>query len=116
MRDEPEMTICFQREMSLEDEGSRGWVLLDTSSFLDTRRAGEGVQGEGAAFEPPCPAQPYRDLGGPATTSLLPPAFSQQLQLGFFHLPRCFGVAHPPGLLLQQFGADTFLQVLLPVV
>jgi hypothetical protein len=71
------------------------------------------LEDEGARV---CPAQHCRDLSGPVTISLLPPALSQQLQFGFFHLPSCVGVAHPLGLLLQQLGADTFFQVLLPVV
>jgi hypothetical protein len=67
MRGELGNVICFQCEMSLHEGGSR--VLLDSSSFLDKWGAGEGVQGEGAAFESPCPAQHCRDPAVPTMTS-----------------------------------------------
>jgi len=44
MRDEPER------------RGLDCAILLDTFLLFGMLQAGEGVQGEGAAFEPPCPA------------------------------------------------------------
>src|SRR5215213_5932290 len=59
--------------------GRRWTVLIIVNESIASQfprfGAGRGVWGEGAAFEPPCPAQSRRELPGDARSCVILPGF-----------------------------------------
>src|SRR5258706_10713215 len=102
MRSEPEIDSRFQCGMSLKSEAGRSWVLLDTASFSEVGRAGDGVQGKGRVCgRRTLAAMRFSRSCEPAAT---PDAGLKMLRclVSFFELVRQLVRSRPDGMTPQQ--------------